>query len=205
MAAQIDILEDVNQKFTGTIVMYNGKAVLCKGVTNAEKVGEFCLQLAAPSARELMMINLNNPALNFQRFEIGYCNGGAYSSWWYRKPNKQWSQGLRSNQMGYKCSNPAVGPHDNFGFSKPFIKMLESAYPTIRECQKILMDENGTQCLAFHRDFALSYDDLHEDFLLEYHGIRIGTSIDKDLKQFKIKSESRHLIEALQEAQDVHA
>jgi hypothetical protein len=206
MAAYIDILEDVNQKFTGTIVMYDKKAMLVKGVSNdPDKAGQFILQLAAPGARELKMINLLDPALNYQNFNIGYCNGGIHAAWWYRKPSKQWSQGLRSNQMGFRISNAGAGPHDSFSFSKHFIRMLEQTYPTMEECKKTLMDENAVNCMAFHQDFGLSYDDLHEDFLLEYHGTRIGTSVDKDLKQFKIKSEARYLIEALQEAQDVHA
>lgn len=206
MAAVLDILEDVNQKFTGTVVMYDKKAVVVKSVSqDPENPGQFILHTAIPQARETVLIHLLDPALNYQRFDIGYANGGMYSGWWYRKPNKQWSQGLKANQMGWKVSTPGGTPHDNFSFSKPFIKMLEGVYPSIEECKKTLMNKNeGIVTTAFHKDFALSFDDLHEDFLLEYHGIRIGTSMDKELKQFKIKSEARHLIEALQEARNVH-
>lgn len=204
MAAVIDLLQDVEQKFSGTVVMYKDKAVLIKTVSpDEEKAGHFRLHSLAQGARSYEYINLFDPALNYQRFNIGYANGGGVASWWYRKPHKQWSQGLKSNQMGYKVGNPGTGPHDNFNFQKPFTNMLENIYPDIETCKKALMNKDGTS-MAFHRDFALSFDDLHDDYLLEYHGQRIGTSIDSQLKQFKIKSEAKHLIEALQEARDVH-
>lgn len=208
MAVAIDLIEDVNQKFTNTVVMYKHKAVSVKVVLhNPDKNGEFILQAVAPNARSYTEINLNDPDLNYQTFNIGYANDGMYAAWWYRRPQKQWQQGLKASQMGWKVSNQGAGPNNNFTLSKPFVNMLENSYPSIEECKKLLMggdDALKYHAVAFHRDFALSYDELHEDYLLEYHGIRIGTSIDSQLKQFKIKSEARHLIEALQEARNVH-
>jgi len=203
--AVFDLLEDVNQKFSGTIVMYDKKAVYVKGVAYApENNAEFILQTSTPNARTLKYINLNDPILNYKQYQIGYVNGGQFASWWFRKPHKQWSQGLKSNQMAWKCSVPGGSPHDNFGYSKSFINMLEGIYPNIEDVKKSLIDKNAT-AVAFHRDFALSYDDVHDDFVLEYHGNKIGASIDRELKQFKIMPEARHLIEALQEARNVYA
>lgn len=205
MAAEFDILDDVSTKFTGTVVMHDKKAALVKSShSDPEKPGQFLLCVALPQARNLKNINLNDPLLNYKNYQIGYANGGTYCTWWYRKPHKQWAQGLKSGQMGYKISVAGGHAHDNFGFNGPFIKMLEGVYPDIEIVKKALID-GAVGAMAFHRDFALSYDDIHDDFVLEYHGTKIGASIDRELKQFKIMPEARHLIEALQEARNVHA
>lgn len=205
MVAKFDILEDVSTKFNGTVVMYDKKAAKCIGVNHDEaKPGEFQIQIAHSNSRNPKFINVADPLLNYKEYNLGYCNGGSYCSWWYRKPHKQWAQGLKSGQMGWKISAPGGHAHDNFGFTGPFIKMLEGIYPHIEEVKKLLVDqESGAQ--AFHKDFALSYDDVHDDFVLEYRGTKIGASIDRELKQFKIMSEARHLLEALQEARNVYA
>ncbi len=203
--ADFDILEEVGSKFTSTVIMYEKKAALVKGCCNdPEKPGQFMLQVAPQNARVLKNVNLLDPALDYKNYQIGYCNGGNYCSWWYRKPHKQWAQGLKPSQMGYKISAAGYHAHDNFGFNKPFIAMLEGIYPDIETVKKALMDHTST-AIAFHKDFALLYDDIHDDFVLEYHGTKIGASIDRELKQFKIMPEARYLIEALQEARNVYA
>lgn len=202
--AEFDLLEDVIQKFSGTVIMYDKKAFYIKAVcVDGANPGKFLLQGAAPNARSYKNINLHDPALNYRDFKIGYVNGGHYAAWWYRSPHKQWSQGLKSNQMKWRISAPGGHAHDNFGYSKPFINMLEDIYPNLEVVKKALIDQN-TMAMAFHRDFALSYDDIHDDFVLEYHGSKIGASMDRDLKQFKIIPEARHLMEALKEARNVH-
>lgn len=205
MAAEFDILDDVSVKFTGTVVMYEKKAALVKGATyDPDKLNQFILQTALQGSRSTVNINLNDPDLDYKNYRIGYCNGGTYCSWWYRKPHKQWAQGLKSGQMGWRISADGGHAHDNFGFNKPFINMLEGIYPDIETVKKSLIDKS-VMALAFHKDFALSYDQIHDDFVLEYHGTQIGASIDRELKQFKIMPEARHLMEALQEARSVHA
>jgi hypothetical protein len=206
MVAVIDLLQDVDQKFTGTVVMYDKKACLIKGVVpSPDQADHFILKGATHNAREYKNIDLLDPALNYQNFNIGYANNSGYAAWWFRKPQKQWSQGLKSPQMNWRVGTPSCSPGEGFGFTKPFVNMLEGIYPNIEECRKALMDQAGRFSMAFHRDFAISYDELHEDFCLEHHGIRIGTSLGNNLTQFKIKAEARHLIEAFQEAQNVHA
>lgn len=201
--ANFDLLEDVNQKFTGSVLLYDKKVVLCKSVsTSPVKAGEFILQLAPQNSRNVLDINVSDPALDYKNFRIGYCNGGNYAAWWYRKPHKQWSQGLKANQMGFRISGGH--PHDHFGFNKPFNNMLEGIYPDIETVKKCLIDKSS-MAMAFHKDFALSYDDIHDDFVLEYHGTKIGASIGRELKQFKIMPEARHLVEALKEARNVYS
>ncbi len=202
--ADFDILEDVSTKFAGTVVLYDKKAHAVKTSTaDPDNPGQFMLVIAPYNVRSFRNVNLADPALDYKNYQIGYCNGGNYATWWYRKPHKQWSQGLKSNQMGWRVSLPNAGPHDNFGFSKPFINMLEGVYPHIEAVKKALIDKE-VMALAFHKDFALSYDGIHDDFIIEYHGTKIGVSLGHEMKQFKIMPEFRHLIEALQEARSVH-
>ena len=202
--AELDILDDINQKFLHTIVMYDKKAVVVKSCEPSKMIPhKFSLTVANYNARAYKTIELADPALNYQTFNIGYVNGG-YPSWWYRKPQKQWSQGLKGNQMGYRLSTPGMGPHDNFGFSKSFTNMLENVYPNIEDVKKSLIEHNF-KAMAFHKDFALSYDDIHDDFILEYHGNKIGVSLNNDLKQFKVMPEAKHLIEALQEVRSAQS
>lgn len=203
--ADFDMLEEVAQKFTGTVVLYEKKASLVKGITgNPTKPDHYALQVMRAHEKTLKVVNLDDPDLDYKNYQIGYCNGGNYTSWWYRKPHKQWSQGLKSNQMGWRISANGGHAHDNFGFNKPFINMLEGVYPNIETVKKLLIDQQA-MAVAFHKDFALSFDDIHDDFVLEYHGTKIGASIDRELKQFKIMPEARYLIEALQEARNVHS
>jgi hypothetical protein len=201
--ASFDLLDDVNQKFVNTIIMYDKKALLVKGAILAP-AGEFIIQAVGYNTKTLTHINLKDPVLNYTNYNIGYCNGGQYAAWWYRQPHKQWSQGLKHNQMGWVLSAPNTIVHDAFNFSRPFINMLEGIYPDIETVKKSLIDQQ-VGALAFHKDFALSYDTIHDDFVLEYHGTKIGASIDRELKQFKIMPEARHLIEALQEARNAYA
>lgn len=202
--ADFDLLEEVNTKFANTIVMFDKKAFAIKEVGHDQEVkGQFTLVGIPYQSRNAKVIKLSDPALDYKNYNIGYVNGGDYASWWFRKPQKQWAQGLKANQTGYRISMAGGHAHDNFGFSRPFINMLEGIYPDIEVVKKSLIDRE-IQAMAFHKDFALSYDDIHDDFVLEYHGTKIGASIDRDLKQFKIMPEARYLIEALQEARNVH-
>lgn len=200
--ADFDILEEVNSKFLGTVVLFDKKAALVKESAYTEN--GFVLFLQTQGSRSYTSVALNDPALNYKNYQIGYVNGGHYASWWYRKPHKQWKQGLQGNQMGWRVSGQNGQAHDNFGFTKPFINMLEGVYPDIEQAKKALIDKT-MKALAFHKDFALSYDDIHDDFIIEYHAVKIGASLDRELKQFKIIPEARHLIEALQEARNVYA
>lgn len=205
MAATFDNLEDVQGKFLSTVVLYNKKAALVKAADpNPENLEEFLLRVAFSQAKNLKYVSLSDPLLDYKNYHLGYVNGGKYCSWWFRKPYRQYAQGLKSNQLGYKISFPGVAAHDNFSFTKPFIAMLEGDYPHIEHCKKAVM-EKVVIASAFHQDFALSFDEVHDDFVIEYRGRKIGAAIDKNLEKFKIMSDYRHLIEPLQEAKRVHA
>lgn len=199
MAANFDNIEDVTGKFHGTICYYDGKPVLVKQAScNPEKDGEFLLIISGANGRG-KTINLNDKAFSYKDYNIGYANSGSYSPWFYRKPAKQYKQGLKKDQMGWRFGTPGAMLAEHFGMSKAFINMLENSYPS-RETVKDYLMQGAIQTMAFHRDFAVSYDGIHEDFILEHQGIKVGTSIGPQLKQFKLVDTHKHLAETLAEA-----
>lgn len=202
--AKFDNLKDVNDKFLYTVVLVGGRPVTVRAChEHPEKEGEFVITYATYNSRKHETILLSDPAFSYRDFNIGYCNAGAHAAWWFRKAHRQYQQGLKGQQMGWVVSTPGVGVGDGFGYSKPFIAMLENVYPDVEAVKKALMD-GKVHAYAFHKDFALSYDHIHEDYILEYHGAKIGHAVSPDLSRFKILSEARHLMEALEEARRVH-
>lgn len=199
MTALFDNLDDVCSKFVGTVVYYNGKPVNVKSANvSPDKKGEFQLLITSTGAKA-MFINLTDPALNYRDYNIGYANVGTNAPWWYRLPQKQYAQGLKRQQLGCKFSNEMAGLDENFNFSGPYIKMLENVYPSIGDCAARLHSGNIIVS-AFHRDFAMSWDKIHEDHILEYRGTRIGTLTGPKLTNGKLIPEFAHLKETIQEA-----
>lgn len=199
MAAQFDNLEDVGGKFNQTVCVYNGKPVyvVC-AETDAEIVGGFVLYIQDKNGKK-QYIKLTDPKFSYKDFNLGYANSGPFASWWYRKPSKQYQQGLRHNQLSYRTSIPGTGPEEPFGYSKPFNRMLENDYPKLEDCMKWLRDKHA-QAVAFHRDFALSWDAIHGDYIIEYRAKQIGSSVNPGVSAVKLMDEYTHLTEALKEA-----
>lgn len=201
MAAKFDNLDDVISKFGSTICYYDKKAVLVKtAVPHPEQLNKFQVHLS-PIGGRYKLVDLDDPAFDYKNFNIGYANAGTFAAWWYRKPTKQYQQGLKKSQLGVKASpkNGVFAIEEGFTFSKPYVSMLENIYPDPGVCANILADKKMT-VVGFHRDFALGWDDLHQDHVLEYRGTKIGVSINKTLTKYRLIAEARHLHEALEEA-----
>ncbi len=196
--AVFDNLDDVQTKFSGTICYYDDKAVLVKSASvPLEKPGQYFLGICALNGRA-KPIELTDPKFRYRDYNLGYANVGVYSVWWYRRPIRQYSQGLKRNQMGYLTSG--IMPDDSFNFARPYTAMLENSYPSIDDCQKLLVDQKA-QVVAFHRDFALSQDIIHNDFILEYRSKKIGATTAS--RKLRLSKEANYLREALKEAIDV--
>lgn len=199
--AGFDNLDDVSTKFGGSICYHGKTPVLVKGYQyHPEDMKRFQLSIAPYNGRS-KIIDLEDPELNYNNYNIGYANLGQVAPWWYRKPVKQYHQGLRKNQMGFKISDvgAAIGLEDTFGFSRQFVSMLENSYPSVESCRQVLKDKMA-KVHAFHRDFAISHDAIHNDYILEYRGKSIGSSLNPQLTAFKLIGEAQHLHEALKEA-----
>lgn len=199
MVAMFDNLADVDSKFSGTVCYYEKKPIIVKGAAkHPEKENEFTLLISSQYSKP-KYVNLNDPNLNWRDYNIGYANIGPCASWWYRRPAKQYRQGLKKDQLSYKTSNVNLPPDEGFNYSKPFILMLEDSYPDIKLCKHIL-EEGNIKVISFNRDFALSYNKLHEAHVLEYHGKYVGVSTNQKLTEYRLMPEFQHLQEALQEA-----
>lgn len=198
MTAHFDNLEDVNSKFTGTIVYYDKKAVVVKQAAPSEaEKGEFMLMIAPPSGRG-RFIPLKDPALNYRDYNLGYANGDWYAPWFFRRPLKQYRQGLKRDQLQWNLSDPNIHLDDNFGYSKTYIAMLENVYPDREQVKQLLMDQN-VKTAAFHKDFALFFDSIHLDYILEHKGHRCGVSLNPNLTEFRLVDEFSYLRETLAE------
>jgi hypothetical protein len=196
MAAKFDNLDDVTSKFYNTICLYDKKPVLVKAAQQDEESGGFKLNIN--TGQKSLWIDLDSPLFSYRDFNIGYMNSGAYSLWWFRKPMKQWQQGLKRDQMGWKSTHTNY-VSDDFGLNKPFVSMLTNAYPNRHDCEKVLRD-GMHQVMAFNVNFALSWDEIHNDYILQYCGKNVGSSLGRTTDKFNLIDDFKHLEESLQEA-----
>lgn len=200
MKCGYDNLEDARSKLMGTYCLYNDKAVNVKGVNIAPgqhaDTGVYVVYGTYMTSGKEFNCSLDDPKFNCSDFNIGYVNRHTSAAWFYRNPAKQYKQGLRYDQVGLKCSNRQYGMMD-FKSGKAVAAMLENTYPSFQEAVKLLKDQEAN-IIAFHRNFAMTYDRVHEDFILEYKGVNIGYT--SNLEEFKLLNEHGHLYESLKEA-----
>lgn len=199
MKASFDNLDDVNGKFAGTICMFDKKAVSVKGATT--EGGVFFLNLCTSLNGRYKLVPLDHPGFSYRDFNVGYANSqkGYPAIWWYRRPLRQWKQGLKKDQMFFRLAgNQGRFMDANFGWNRACIDMLENQYPSIETCQKGLID-GEIPSAAFHKDFAISWDRLHDDFILEHRGRQVATSMRRSMKQFKVLPEFTYLQETIRE------
>lgn len=195
-----DNYEDAKAKLAGTYCMYRGKAVVVKVVAgNGENLGTqfkvLCNDMSTGKPLDYY-IDIDDPEFDAVNFNLGYVNYGKATSWFYRIPTKQWQQGLKPTQMGSKCSNRDWYGYD-FKGGKQIAQMLQNEYPKFQEAT-VILKTGSALVMAFHRNFAVSMDTIHDDFIIEYKGENIGFT--HDLETFKLMSEFEHLHEALKEA-----
>ena len=197
MAKHYDNIDDVKSKLVGTIVYYDGVPVIVKSA-DIYQDGELAVHITnSLSARTTSMRKITDPLLNYMKFNLGYDNYNHGAAWWYRIPHRQYRQGLKNEQLRYSISDRAMNPGYQFNASKVIDDMLLNKYPHIEEIEKHLRDQERL-CMAFHKNFAISYDRVHDDMILEYKGQVIGCMSKMD--EFKLMDEFTHLNESLKEA-----
>lgn len=210
-----DNLEDARAKLVATMCYYKGKAVLIKEVYHATEAydagmiskeynegkkptpGEFCVVATTPEGRTKTCFLLSDPDFNYMDFTLGYANHNQAAVYWYRQPIKQFRQGLKDGQLGYNVSNKAFKGAMGFEFGRPIADMMEGVYPKFNDAVSTV--KSGEHVIvAFHRDFAVSWDKVHEDIILEYKGRLVGHGTS--VHNFKLMEGCNHLAEALKEA-----
>jgi len=196
-----DNLDDLKSKLQGTIIYYKGQACWVKdcGVNDVDETGvptAYYLKLTNRK-KNSMSVLLNDPDLNYMHFKLGYCNYDGYAVFIHRKPVKQYKQGLKGDQIDWKCATAPIHINFDFNFNSHICDMLEGVYPTakyVADALKYQLSSNK----AFHPNFAMSYDTVHEDYILEYKGVKVGFS--QDLKNITLKEKFSYIREALVEA-----
>lgn len=198
-----DNLDDAKVKLYNTICLYKGEPIVVKVVDyDPEHNEKFVLKgmymNGGARAAETPKISIDDPDFNCSDYNIGYINYDQYgfAAWYYRTNQKQYSQGLKYNQLAAKASNQAY-LHAEMRGGKPVIAMLKNEYPTFDKAADILR-KGDTSLVAFNKNFAMAKDVIHNDFLLEYKGVPIGFT--PDLKSLNLLKAHEHLYEALKEA-----
>lgn len=198
-----DNLEDCRHKLVGTIIYYKGEAVFVKDVMVPDLDAEgaptgYILRLSRRNTRSLESVPLESPDLNYLHFKLGYANVRGFSPYFYRKPIKQYRQGLRQDQLSWRLSSRYFADDgDIFRFSNETCDMLEGKYPPLENCVEIIRRDLCTT-MAFSPTFALNYESVHNDYLIEYKGVKIGYS--PDLKNFNLDDKFTFVRESLMEA-----
>lgn len=197
MRLNYDNLDDAKVKLAGTYCMYKGKAVsiqLLEQPTPAEN--KYLAHGTYMFSGRTVIIDIDDPEFNCSNYNIGYVNQMTRAAWFYRVPMKQWRQGLRYDQVRAKASRREFA---DIGFKpgKNLCSMLENSYPEFKAATELLKEEQAN-IVAFNKNFAMTFDRIHSDFILEYKGTIIGFT--NNLKDMKLMAEHEHLIEALKEA-----
>lgn len=200
MAKYYDNLDDVKSKLVGTIVYYDGTPVIVKSAEVDE--GELAVQITNHlSARGTSIKKITDPLLNYMKFNLGYANYSHGAVWWYRVPHRQYRQGLKHEQMRYSISERALNPGHTFQAGNSVNEMLLNKYPSIETIEEKIRD-SATPVMAFHKNFAMSWDRVHKDMIVEYKGQIIGCMSGHH--EFKLMDEYNHLQESLMEVVGVH-
>lgn len=198
-----DNLDDAKSKLLQTIIYHKGLAVYVKDVqgeldpVKGETYINYILKVQGLDKKGMIAVKLDDPDLNYMNFKLGYSNHQGSAIYWFRKPVKQYKQGLRGDQVQCRTSNPNFYGGVAFEFNHNIAAMLEGKYPSIEDVRDaVKLQAAGT--VAFHPNFAVGYDDVHNDFILEYKANKIGHT--PDFKNIQIIDKFAFVRESLMEA-----
>ena len=194
-----DNLSDAKSKLESTYCLYGGKAIVVRQVychpDPGTDTGEYFAKCAYLESGRGLTIDINDPEFNCSDFNIGYMNINGQAAWFYRSPAKQWQQGLKSNHF-YSISSKLGNNAVSFKNGAALAAMLENRYSHIIPASQALKTVDYS-VIAFHRNFAMSYDRIHEDYIFEYKGVPFAFT--KDFQNIGIKDDFKHLSESLSE------
>lgn len=193
---KFDNLNDVNSKFINTICYHNNEPVFVKAAFHGDDDPTQFILSVAKYGEESKIVEVHDPAFRYRDYNLGYCNHGT-ATWWYRRPSRQYQQGLKPEQVRFYTETGYGQPKSNFGFIKPYIQMLSNNYMSLEEAKKFTRD-GKMMVAAWHRDFAVMWNAADSMYYIEYRGSRIGalTIAGKPI----LTPEAQYLQEALQEA-----
>lgn len=192
---KFDNLNDVTSKFVSTVCYYQDEPVFVKTAFHGDDdPNKFLLSIAA-LGKNSQIIDVHDPNFRYVNYNLGYANSHT-AIWWYRRPAKQYQQGLKAEQLRYYSEDGHDLPKSSFAFAKPYVHMLSNLYPSITEAEKSVRD-GAMHKAAWHRDFAIGYDGVEKQYDLYYRANKIG--IFGGAKEHLFPA-SFYVKEALQEA-----
>lgn len=196
MKLNYDNLEDAKVKLTSTYCYHKDKAIVVKVISQPDPSNmKFMAHCTYMSTGRPLEFYIDDKDFNCSVYNIGYINLNHAAAWFYRIPFKQWRQGLKHDQVRMRASRRLYADI-SFQSGKAVAEMMENIYPNFKTASNRLKDGDAN-IVAFHRDFAVTLDRIHNDFILEYKGVNIGFS--KNLKDFELMQEFTQLTEALKE------
>lgn len=193
---KFDNLNDVTSKFVNTICYLKDEPVYVKAAFHDDKDNKKFILSVSPYAGESQLVDVHDPNFRYRDYNLGYCNHGT-ATWWYRRPARQYQQGLKPEQVRFYTETGLGQPKSNFGFVKPYVEMLRNKYFSFEEAAKLTRD-GKMPVSAWHKDFALTWNGADSIIYLEYRASRIGV-IDPNGEP-QLYPEAEYLQEALQEA-----
>jgi hypothetical protein len=189
-----DSIEQANMRLQHTVVKYDGRPVLIKGVNGT---GRGLDAYMLPHAKDIIQIKLQDPKLDVANLALGYVNVNDYAVYLTRIPGRQQKQGLcKSNVMfGQNGRNVDLG-WQNLIVTPEFSDAFRGIYPSFNEVIERLYANEELQSMAFSRRFALEMDKELAFFQLLYRGQKIAWG---DPQNFNLPSEYTYLSELIRQ------
>lgn len=193
---KFDNLNDVTNKFVGTICYHKDEPVYINTAFHADHDPKQFMMSVKKLGKEAEIIDVHDPDFRYRDYNLGYCNGHT-ATWWYRRPSRQYQQGLKAEQMRFYTETGLGTPKVSFSFLKMYVDMLKNKYISFEEAQKLTRD-GKMPIAAWNRDFAVQWSPADSMYYLEYRASRIG--IMGAAANPSLFPEANYLKEALQEA-----
>ena len=194
--AKFDNLNDVTSKFVGTICYYKDEPVHVNTAFHGDNDPKQFILSVKGLYEESKIVDVHDPDFRYRDYNLGYTNNGT-ATWWYRRPSRQYQQGLKAEQVRFFSETGLGHPKSHFGFSKPYIDMLRNKYMSFEEAIKLTRD-GKMPIAAWHRTSPWPGTPRTMRTGLEYRASRIGV-MGASLKPV-LAPQANYLKEALQEA-----
>lgn len=192
---------DIEQKLTGTIILYDGKPVYIKGhhyFPGEEDTPGLEVKII-PIQKGSKLIRINDPKLDFRGISerLGYVNLDNDCMYLHRMAVRKSIQGVRQENLWMSISVAGLYQFPDFtkiAFTDAFVNMVDNCYPNLAEARIDILAEKR-MATAISRDFAvgrsrITYEEKNvipakEPFCLEFKGLLVAFSTD--LKTFHVE------------------
>lgn len=206
-----DTGKDAFQKLGHTIILLHETPIFVVSCEDGPKNAVILKYWQLPNKEaspELQEVKLDEAHVDFRTLgcRLGYLNATAPSGdeqcvFVSRTPRRQTVQGINPSNLNFTYFiNPTSGSKVEFDWKKyykdtSFADMLKGKYPTRKQAQKYIIENENVTSLAFARWFAFKKKKVGPMYL-EYKGKEIGWSAD--LKKINLSKAYTHLQETLE-------